>query len=1008
MTEIEMEPESLAGIFRKYLPDAEWSFVFPSAVVKDGWADWCVLNPEVSGTSAVDMTRFTEWDRFKSEFMSAAVPGRAAVQPEARRLFAARTIRENASDLFFRRIISPEFADSAEAFTEWISGILPQLGLWRERYYACLEERGLEAGDDPDCENRDLLLLYRRYSEFLDRNALFEPSWVLPDFSVTDRKFVLIYPEVLDDFCRYRGLLEPCGNVVSVVLPKAAVHGPECAVYPDSRTELRRTALLMRKLACGGTPWSSISLSVPDIDTYRPYIEREFSEYGIPFAIGAGTPLSSCGAGRIFREIKECHDSGFSYQAVRTLLSDGYVPWLQDGGAPCPAGGRPVRTDMRRLRDSLVREGSRLRCICGYTDDDGRAVDVWEKALSECGGDEAELSFYRRLKRGVSAVCRAGSFSALRQAWFKFREDFLDPGSFSGDADNVISRCVKVLDVLAGIEERFGSAERLVPDSPFSFFLAELGLTKYVPVQDRGGVRVFPYRVAAGAPFMYSFVIDASQRNLDVPSRQLPFLSGEKRALLGFPDSDPLSDMSVPFIRLYGGCSLGRTFFSSAEQTFGGFAVPYGWLSSAAAETSALDDDDFILMEKRWIVSGASGSSPSVTARQSGAGRRWLLSSASCSSDRRISVSRGSALDAAARFVLTEKRGSGDCLVLTQNDMRKFFPCPRRWIFSVVLDVRKDTLDTDLMSVFDMGNLYHRILELVMRFFCGQTGPDGRELEKKGNPVPLPCTNKDGLFNNEDEVRKIVDNMTYIALSERRLDLQRSPLAMAALSAQSEEMAVCVMDFLHVLCRQCVRKDRINTKTSTEGFGGYYVRDVEAWKSAPCAETDGVLLSGKIDCILEAEIASGCAEPVIIDYKNTMSAVPASGAVRPDDAGRLGDFQMPLYALLVNGGTYGGVEAAYFYSVHGDGSSSKRFRLAVIDSRTAGKSVEDFRPAADAVRKYAAEFRDAVEAGAYSPDPGLVEPYSDGGCRACEFRGICRYTYSVGGRMMAGTGGGER
>ncbi len=1006
MTEIELEPESLAGIFRKYLPDADWSFVFPSAVVRDGWADWCVLNPEASGTSAVDMTRFTEWDRFKAEFMSAAVPGRAAVQPEARRLFAARTIRENASDMFFRRIISPEFADSAGAFTEWLSGILPHLGLWRERYSVYLQEMGIEAGADPDYENRDLLLLFSRYSDFLDRNALFEPSWVRPDFSVTDRKFVLIYPEVLDDFCRYRGLLEPCGNVVSVILPPAAGRGPECAVYPDSRTELRRTALLMRKLAGDGTPWSSISLSVPDIDTYRPYIEREFTGYGIPFVIGAGTPLSSCGAGRIFREIKECHDSGFSYQTVRTLLSDGYVPWLQDGGTSCSGDGSPVRTDMRRLRESFVREGSRLRCICGYTDDDGRAVDVWEKALSECSGDEAELSFYRRLKHGVSAVCRAGSFSALRQAWFKFREDFLDPGAFSGDADNVISRCVKVLDVLVGIEERFGPAERLIPDSPLSFFLSELDLTKYVPVQDRAGVRVFPYRVAAGAPFAYSFVIDASQRNLDVPARQLPFLSGEKRALLGFPDSDPLADKSVPLIRLYGGCSAGGTFFSGAEQTFSGFSIPYSWLSAAAAETSPLDDDDFILREKRWIVSGASGPSPSVTARQSEAGRRWLLTSASCSSDRRVSVPRGSAVDTAARFVLTEKRGSVDSLVLTQNDMRRFFPCPRRWIFSVVLDVRKDTLDTDLMSVFDMGNLYHRILELVMRFFCGQTGPDGKNLEKKRNPVPLPCTNKDNLFDNEDEMRRIVDNMIRIALSERRLDLQCSPLAMAGLSAQSDEMAVCIMDFLHVLCRPCVQKDRINSITSTEGFGGYYVRDVEAWKSAPCAEDGGVLLSGKIDCILEAEIASGCADPVIIDYKNTMSAFPASGAVRPDGAGRLGDFQMPLYALLVTGGIYGGIEAAYFYSVHG--GSSGKFRLAVIDSRTAGKSAEDFRPAADAVRKYAEEFRAAVDSGAYSPDPELVDPYSDGGCRTCEFRGICRYTYSVGGRVMAGTGGGER
>ena len=163
----------ISGVLCEYLKQTDTVFVFSSDIACDTWSDWAVRNSADTGVSAVALERFIAWDKFKSAYLYASSAGKTAIPSIVRKLFVTSLIEENARKAvtgspLFKCIISPDYADSAVSFTDWISKLLPFLKLWRERYVSFIPQ------PDFDLENLDYLLLYERYSSFLEENNLFE------------------------------------------------------------------------------------------------------------------------------------------------------------------------------------------------------------------------------------------------------------------------------------------------------------------------------------------------------------------------------------------------------------------------------------------------------------------------------------------------------------------------------------------------------------------------------------------------------------------------------------------------------------------------------------------------------------------------------------------------------------------------------------------------------------------------------------------------------------------
>ena len=956
---LSVAPEKLSDIFKQYLPDPNVLFVFSTDVVMNSWVDWCVCHEEESGVAAVPLERFISWDKFKGAYASAEQADKNVIPSLLRKIFVSNLIRRNAEEKFFKKIINPEFADKAESFTDWISQILPSLKLWHELTGGGGVGSGTGPAPTPDDEDSDFETLYNEYNCFLQENNFFEPAWSVPDFSASQKKVMIIYPETLEDFADYVDVFDKCPAITLVTMPQEEPPHPECIKYSDSRKELRMTILAIRKLVNEGkAQWTDITLNVPDLETYRPYLERELSNYCVPFVIRAGFPLTSNCAGNIFNEILDCYNSDFSYASVRALLLDNYIPW---------------KKEFDEVKENLIREGQRMRCICSY-ESGGQKIDIWKEALSKINHDEREYTFYSQLKKDITAICQSNTFAAIHVAWMAFKSRYLEASDFSETADKIISRCVTELNTLISIEKNYCEPLGLSVDSPYSFFLNELSKKTYTPQNSATGISVYPYKLSAAAAFKYQFVIDSSQNNLELPFKRLSFLNAGKRSLLKLTDEDKRFNASKAFIRLYAKSGDDKIpMFSCAQESFAGFAIAHTYLNAKEESDfsellNELEKTDFIENEKRWFLNRLNHH-VAFSQAQKNQFTRWDNFNHDRNSSHEYQIPQ--ALKDKINEYLVQNRNkhlpddqaNQAKITISQSDMKAFFPCPRKWIFNRVLKLEPDSLSTALIGTFDMGTIHHKIMELY-----------GKSLMNKNQPLPKVV---DDIIENEQDLTGLINGFAYEAIHDPEQEYSKSPLTLKMLEAQIPAITDNILNFLRSFCKT---------------FAGYNVRGVEKWYNS-CNADRRWNYNGKIDCILTA--GSNHPEDIgwtIIDYKNSATAMPAAKDAVISDDGALGDFQMPMYITLIRENEkIKDITQAAFYAINAPEKSNHR--VIVGKGRTA-QTMEEYEKTIQAFEEYAESFAQCVENSEYPLTQ--VDVFED--CGGCNYKSICRYNYTIAGR----------
>lgn len=980
-------------------------FVFSTDVVKNSWIDWIVSNPQLTGTNTVPLERFVAWDNFKSSFISAAMPGMCVIPSLLRKLFVSDLICKNSQEPFFKKIISPEFAKNASGFKDWLCDILPSLELWHKKFESLHQTPD---APEPDDEDADFLELYTRYSEFLSFNKMFEPSWVIPDFSGQDLQFVVFYPEIYDDYADYVEILNNNKNITVVHCNKT--QGPLCYRYADSRQELRRTLLQLRELvhpSDGSEPkcnWDEISFSVPDLKTYRPYLEREFTKYCIPFVIRAGSPLTQNCAGQIFSEIKACKQSDFSYNSMRAFLLDEYIPWKNTASE----NGVIYSRDIYKSKMNLIEAARDLRCICNIEELNGQKIDIWEKALSASGYD-SERRLYSNVKHSVKKFCEAKSFAEIQKQWNTFKTDFIDTTKFTAEANQILGRCITHLSEMEAIEKEYGEKNNFSIENHFDFFISELESKIYTPQTTAVGVNIYPYKLSAQANFKYQFVIDGSQKNLEIPFKRLNFLSSEKRSLLGLLEEDKHFNASQIFIALYNQNSNQDVVrFSYAEDTFDGFAIPHTYFQMVQNPqidgeeqfpNQQFDKFDFYLNEKKLLLEGKIPEDKRISAVQKERFEKWKQInekelpeySVGASLKEKIEYTlfdyrkdgwQKSAVEQGIEFSEDEKK-----IIITQTDLKNFFPCQRQWLFKNVLHLCEDSLGASLMEAYDFGNIYHKILEIFFEHY-------------KMSGEPLPVTNYDGVFDDEDKIKQLLRPMIEKGINEADKTLVKSPLVMTMLESQREIILVTILNFLHEFCKLWNKKG---------GFGNFTVKEAEGWK-AGTSKDESVRYTGKLDCVL----VSPDSDIFIIDFKT--GETPKFGECvaslkdsdDPESGLVLKDFQIPMYLSVYNAGNNSSInkqaENAYFYSINKLEPTPVVYSMAQKNSARNLRSFEEYGSSMELFETYIQRFREKIESDDFEPVYDEKDLYNSVDkielCKGCHFKSVCRSNYSIGQREV--------
>ncbi|MCL2472638.1 MAG: PD-(D/E)XK nuclease family protein, partial [Treponema sp.] len=606
---------------------SESLFIFPTDVAVSCWADR-LLRLRHGGTVA--MEKFIAWDTFKRNSVRSKVQGKQSIPSIVRKMFVCGLIRENselcagmeavakasvkdAADApakagtetgkdrpIFSSLIRAEWADQADSYTGWITDLLPQLGLWFKQVTGFsigrIGEKAVSlAAEKFSGDERDLYTLALRYSQFLEKYNLFEPAWETPPFDDTGKKCFIFFSESLSDFGEYRELLEASGHVKiiktfdgelaaglgnvsgAVQAPGAGEKKPsrEVYFYSNSRSEITGAALYIMALNKNrNIPWESISVSIPDADSYASYLLREFDNRNIPYSMRSGMPLASYPAGQFFTALGECSSSDFSFKSVTTLLLNRRLPWKNNEDI-----------------EELVDFGIRNNCIVSWTEENeggaGKKVNVWDDAFAHPLGsiNNSARQFFYDLRSRSGAMRKAATFRELRKQYFAFRGRFLDMEKCLPETDLILSRCISALMELVDMENSFPEVH--VPD-PYAFFTGYLGEVNYLAQKPARGVVIFPYRTAAPAPFECHIVLGSSQANLTSVFTPLAFLSRSRREKLGITDNDA----SLAFIKLHQYNSVLPAVFFCSEQTFSGYAIPHSALEAAKKPQLRFGDDD--------------------------------------------------------------------------------------------------------------------------------------------------------------------------------------------------------------------------------------------------------------------------------------------------------------------------------------------------------------------------------------------------------------------------------
>ena len=957
-------------------------FVFPTDIAVSAWMDrLLVLKKE--GTVAAE--RFVGWDTFKQDAIRGKVQDKKSVPGSVRKMFAGKLLSENAErragggEPIFSSLIRSRWAGQSGPFAGWIAGILPQLAGWlKSAAGIAIGDVGRHVpGEFPQGEDRDLFNLARLYKEFLDRHDRFEPAWERPPFDDSGKECFIFFSESLLDFKEYEEILAS-SRKVTVVKTGAEENWREryeTFFYSNSQGEIAEAALYVLALHYGeNVPWDSISVSIPDGESYGPYLFREFENRNIPYIRKEGKPLASYPAGQFFKALAACASSDFSFASLTALLSNHFLPWK----------------DLAVI-NALIRFGMENNCISSWTEErDGKPVrvNVWEDAFAQpygnCGSGTKE--FFRKLKQRINTICNAASFSEIVKNYFDFRNHFFDMDNCLPETDLIISRCVSKLTELVETEDDFAD---VMPENPYGFFVEQLEDTKYLAQQSTSGVAVLPYQTAAPVPFRRHIVLGASQENLKKVFSPLAFLAGSRRKALGITDNDA----SPEFIMLHCFNSENRAAFFCSEKTFSGYAIPHSLLDAAAKperrfggteehrgkfrpDRYLAETDFFREIHFGELPGGEAGirlhaaQKIGFDAWRSGGGGMFGGEAPDSGGCRAYAAEHPLSALIQKQFFKEGKLG------ISASSLFPYFRCPIRWMFERVLGLRALRVETGIMAWNTGGLVYHAVLDLFFKELM-ESGETIRMSEKPGNDKkPVAELPEEYLKLLQQKIDVVFDGFPYLPGSERTvMSMLTSRLLLAQKQLFFGRLRKCLAEFAVL-------------------FSGFRIAATEAERSMDYGSRN---LKGIIDCVLEdanrdSETAGGLA---IVDFKTRKTKKLADCFT--DDG--LVDFQIPAYQRLAESCFEKEVHHTLFFGIEEAkaepwfGSLQNRLTGADIpkkpeDRVTRGSGFHD------AVMKdfddKVGEFGRCVSGRLFPEAP----TYRDA-CRDCEYDDTCRVLYKV-------------
>jgi len=921
------------------------------------------------------MNKFIAWDKFKQKSIKSKVKDKISVPSALRKIFVSRLVAENAdcckmmsedsanTKPVFSSLIRIKWAQNAQHFTPWLTGILPQLGAWFNTVTGLSIDDILSAKAEKSAfkfegDDRDMYVLARRYAQFLNSYSLFEPAWETPPFNDDGKNCFIFFPESLSDFCEYKELLSGSENV-KIISAADTDNSPSLSFYyTNARREITEAALFIRALnEKRNIPWDSIALCIPDSECYEPYVIREFTNRNIPFVKRTSKALTDFPAGQFFKSVINCAAQDFSFSSFITLVLNKNLPWK----------------DSDKINE-LINFGINNNCISSWTEEKEEKnipVNVWEDAFKKPFGflNEETRDYFFNLKKHLKAFRAACSFSELLKQYFIFREIFFDD-NYSEESNLILSRCVSELIELTELEKDFPQTPAL---DPFLFFTEHLNEVSYLAQSSSSGVAILPYKTAASAPFDCHVILGAGQNSMSVVYSRLYFLPRNKREELGLIDEDS----SAAFIDLHKFNSKKISAFFCSEQTFSGFEIAHSKINAPVKPKDTYCEDpeyseyfskDYYRLENDFETR----KDLIIHENQRNGFLNWK-NRRKMSSNTEKPVS-----DLTVKYIkekLSYNQDFKDLISVSASALKTYYQCSLYWLYDRILDLDNVQIETSLMEENLAGTVYHAILDLFFKY-----------LKEYNLKLPKPdVTDKGAAFPDKykkiliDCVEKIFSCFPYLEEknpeNKEKIRTQMSALTSRFLQASKNQYIInlenCLARFISI-------------------FSGCAIKSCEKWYQL---ERDTYFLNGKSDCMLEADKDNY----IIVDFK--LGKLPNRKDCTGEGDNGLCDLQLPMYITLAENNEKIKITSALFFSIiHITpeviiGSVNDEINNQIYPKKederiynTSEKYKEIFEEFNNKTEQFAAE----ITTGNFSV---FESNYNE--CYNCKYNRICRRAYTI-------------
>ncbi len=516
--------------FEKVILDAAadngTTLVFPSEISAYFWRRK-VMAAGVASTVPAD--RFLSWDRFKESITATEYSLRPANRA-LRLLFASYFLQKVASgEVSVESFIPGNFRWNASSFTSWLSRMLPGCK-------AVSEAAEAAGGDALGPVYRDLIFIEDSYRTFLEEKGFFEPSWHTAQPVIGESRYLVCFPEIIEDFGDYAPFFT--GRNVDVLPVKATTTGAEIHRFPTTMEEMDWVLAGVAEYLEDGMSPGDIVITLPDGDEWR-YLEDEARLYGVPLDIRIGKTLTDYRGGAFFRLLGEVGTGGLELETLERLFLDHAFPWKD-----------------RETGTNIVRFGREHGLLKNYGN-----VNLWKRKLKAFGLSRLR-DYLDSIVSGVKGLSDASSFYELRIAMYAFIDRFLNPENWSSIDGQVVRYALDSLGELVKTEEYLSEPSK---SRPFQLWLTYLSGSVYVPRGTGLGVRVFPYGVTAGIMPSVHFIIGIDQARIRRTVSLPTFLREDQRLACGITDMDITDD----FLSLYM-ASGEKVFISYSGQGFEG------------------------------------------------------------------------------------------------------------------------------------------------------------------------------------------------------------------------------------------------------------------------------------------------------------------------------------------------------------------------------------------------------------------------------------------------------